>query len=310
MAILVDQIRNVGGPDCGPAASQPTVVPDHSAQADESSVFDQIDQWPDLGGVFCRRSLAILRQRGFQEWEFEGGVVGPDRRPTFGSPSRAARQIILELATRSIGFRYRLGELFWAAALVGDHAGQPGHWRAIAVGLDIDVRLLCRPQRAACLAQLAARLAELEKPKLAAGATDHEARAHLRRTRRRINRLDLAITLVPLLHRHVRQQKTHKLRLSCRKLAAEVWGRDRSTWSANWRCDLLYAVAALSAVQVETFILPKVGWCHRPISRQPAVSRAAWIDRRTLAVRIAPRFAEFLDCLLVSRLPAGASTEA
>ena len=280
------------------------VAPDCPRWTRRSHGLNEIRLWPDLGKVFFLRSMEILRVGGFRAWETEGGVVGPDACPTFGVPSRAGRRIMVEIAEQHGGFRFQAGGLFWAAVLTGDRPGIPGSWPAIAVGHDLDIRLLCRRLRRKWLRRSAIYMHELGQRGCVPTVLDQQRRRQLRRVQWRVKLVDTAMKLLPVLRRQLARERASRLRIGACTLADALWGRDRSSWPQNWQAALLSALGALSTVQVETFVLPKIGWSPQKVSRQSALLTGEWTDQHTLAVDLGSPFVEFLDRLSAARTPA------
>ena len=80
----------------------------------EPRIFTGIGKWPNLDQLFSDRSENIITSRGISAWALAGGVLRPDGRPSFGSPSSEAFQALREIVATDGCFSYC------------DNAGQTG----------------------------------------------------------------------------------------------------------------------------------------------------------------------------------------
>ena len=260
--------------------------------ADIETLLDAIEGWPDLSEILFQRSLGLLARRGFSRWVSAGGTIEFDARPSFGNPSYFARRLLRHISARTAGFRYRDSNgLSWAVRLLEHRPGRPGSLRALALGCDLDIRLLGCPHRERFVRVLVERIQQMAPP---ASENEWRVRDRLRDRHRRLVLLGEAVALVPTLYASATRLGRSYLQLQVDELAAIVWGADRLHWPDDRREAVFQALACLGRLQVEVLELPMSGWAPRPTARTPAITDLSWLNRDTLSVHLGAMFVEFL----------------
>ena len=122
-----------------------TVIADRFARATdcvaerrgaEPCIFRGMRQWPDLDQLFSDRSENMITSRGVNDWALAGGVLRPDGRPTFGSPSSEAFHTLREIVATDGCFSCcdNAGQN-WAVIVTGGQSRSAAKWQGIAIGL-------------------------------------------------------------------------------------------------------------------------------------------------------------------------------
>ena len=265
------------------------------------SGLDQFEVWPNVSELLAKRSIWMLRRKGFRPWDVAGGKVCPDGRPSFGNVSFVARRTLSQL--EGPGLRYTDGRLQWAVVLTSNLPGRPGALRGIGVGTDFDVRLLCKPRRWTTIRQVAAELREATQP--AEGRDDAEWRQidRLRLRHRQLALLDAGLATLPRLVSAQTASEGAPAWIAARELAAAAWGVAASAWPADWQTELVEALTVLQRIVVQKVVLRKSGWCPRATRRGPAILGLR-SRRGLMCIQIDRLFLRFLDCLAYSGCPA------
>jgi hypothetical protein len=263
--------------------------------------LDQFETWRDISELLAKRSVSMLRRKGFQGWAAAGGQTTPHGLMTFGDGSFVVRRTLARLDEG--GIRYSDGQLNWAVRLTENSRGKPGFIRGIGLGADFDIRLFCKPRRWTTIRHVAAELREATQP--TEGRDDDEWRQidRLRLRHRQLALLDAGLAMLPLLVTTQTAALPSAKGLPARELATVAWGAAASAWPADWRTELVEAITILERIIVQTVILKKSGWCPRATSRRPAICSLR-SRRGLLCIQIDRLFLRFLDCLANSGCPA------
>jgi hypothetical protein len=255
--------------------------------------FDRFEVWPDISEMLSKRSVSMLRRKGFHGWVVAGGTTTPQGSVTFGNPSYVARRTLLRL--EGDGVRYTDGRMNWGLRLTENSRGKPGIIRGIGLGADFDVRWLCRPRRWAMIRQLDAELHEATQPCEFRDAADWRQIDRLRGKLRQLALLNAGLAIVPRLVSE--QTGAAPAWIAARELAAAAWGTAASVWPADWRNELVEALTLLERLAVQTVVLRKSGWCPKATSRGPVI---LGLQARCgmLRVRMSRLFLRFFICLV------------
>jgi len=258
-------------------------------------LFSGIGDWLDIDRRFTEQSVRLIRQHGVGEWALAGGILRPDGRLSFGSPSAFAYREVCEIIATSDGLRYSDDAgVQWGVLMPRVSESNRVAWQGIAIGVDFPIALLDRKWRRKCLRIARARLTDLVRPGRVLDDKSQSARARLSMIQRRLQLIDTAIRTIPKLYSAAQKHSSQKVRIDTRRLAAAAWGPE-SKWPAEWSETVFEAVAMLSTIRTQSLIIPKTGWDPQVCDRQAAVLNVAWWNKQIIYVHMASQFVNFIS---------------
>ena len=258
-------------------------------------LFAGIEFWPDLDHIFRTKALSLIAQEGIGAFFLEAGKLSSDGRPTFGSPSRIALQIVAEIAEHFAGFHFvDVAGVPWYVAPEEGRPGRPGCWRAVALGGEMLPYCLSDAVRTEHLASVTEQLAVLRSPGQSTTAAAYRERCSLARLHRRLTLLSIAVDLLPALYGISTANRSGALQVRAVALAEVCWGGDSMFWPDDWAVTVFDAIAMLGGISARVLRLPKSGWCPQSLSHRPALTNVCWHGPEILSIRLAPPFLRFV----------------
>jgi hypothetical protein len=287
-------LSNDGAPPESCPALIPTVRTRKSRPRVRQQVFADLLQLPSIDRLLKDKSIELIQQRSVQDWSLAGGVVRPDGEPTLGQPSVAAFRLLRDTIQTHGGFWYTDSvRTHWAVLLPDNSEPDEGHWRGVGLGFEFLPALLDPRIRRRELEGLKEMLSQ-SKPHVRSLGPGLQAR-HAERTRTvlRLQQLDHALNLMPLVGAAGSDLNSSITELDVRRLAKAIWGGKENDWSADWIEATFEGVAGLGRIHVQELELPKTGWHPQPLQRTAAVQLVRRVTPDRLALQIAPIFNQF-----------------
>ena len=258
------------------------------------SGLSSIERWICVTDRFRRLSLELLRQHGFQEWHRFGGRLDTDSRPTLGSVSTLAREILSEAIAGPGHFTY-LDRAGWARAtfVVGD-TGRYGHWQGMSLGGAHSGFLFSRTARRAAVGPLRSVLVPVgggSSAFRAVNQTYDPVRTGYAPIRAEV--FELAGRIVPVLWQAADQQASDRIALKLDQFADALWNFSPLGWPDSCRDQLMGGLEVVAGLSIQAEIFYKSGWCRQTESSRPAILQWRIKNRHLFKIHLSPEFRAF-----------------
>ena len=264
-------------------------------------VFAEITLWPDLDRILAETSKQLIKQRGVNEWSLAGGILRPNGRPSFAIPSAPAFRVLRDLIAERQCFRYsdNIGTQ-WAVIVFSDGTTARPAWRGISIGVNFSIELFDPSWRHKYLRWLSTRIDQLTVPARTATPESDQKRAQFSAQRQRVQLIDTALRLIPVLRESVEFQGNRTVRVSAERLIEAA--RDDEHWhsTVDFEGAVFESISVLSKIRTQLLEIPKTGWCPTPLQCGVAVQRVRRLRGKEFSVRLDPVFLWFLDHWLAS----------
>ena len=258
------------------------------------SGLSSIERWICVTDRFRRLSLELLRQHGFQEWHRFGGRLDTDSRPTLGSVSTLAREILSEAIAGPGHFTY-LDRTGWCRAtfVVGD-TGRYGHWQGMSLGGPHSGFVFSRLARRAAVGPWRSVLVPVGGGSSAfrtVNQTYDPVRTGYSPIRAEV--FELASRIVPILWHAADKQQSDRIAVRSDQFAEDLWSFSPLGWPEDCLDQLVSSLEVVAGLSLQSEIFYKSGWCRQIESSRPAILQWRIKNRHLFKIHLSPEFRAF-----------------
>ncbi len=258
------------------------------------SGLSAIARWICVTDRFQQLSREILLQHGFEEWRRFGGTLGTDGRPTFGSCSIPAREILAEVISGHGHFTYLDRTGWMRASYICHDTGRHGHWQGMSLGGPHSGFLFSRLARRAAIGPWQSVLVPVGDGSMAfrmANQSYDPIRTGYSPIRAEV--FELASRIVPVLWQAAEQQASERIALKLDQFADTLWSFSPLGWPDDCLDLLIGGLELVAGLSIQSESFYKSGWCKQIESSRPAILQCRLKTRHLFKIQLAPEFRAF-----------------
>lgn len=258
------------------------------------SGLSSIERWVCVTERFRRLSLELFLRHGFREWQRFGGRLDSDGRPSLGTGSTLAREILAEVIAGPGHFTY-LDRTGWVrATLITGDTRRYGYWQGISLGGPHSGFLFSRLARRAAIGPWRSVLVPVGDGSSAfrtLNQTYDPVRTGYSPIRAEI--FELASRIVPILWRAADEQRSDRIAVRLDQFAEDLWSFSPLGWPEDCRDQLISSLEVVAGLSIQSEYFYKSGWCKQIESSRPAVLQWRMKNSHLFKIQLSPEFRAF-----------------
>jgi hypothetical protein len=292
--LLMDVRRHVAADVLVSESRQEAIAAAESRRDAWDAGLGLIERWICVTDRFRRLSLELLLQHGFPEWRRYGGRLDTDGRPTLGSGSPLAREILAEVIAAPGHFTYldRTGRV--RATFVTGDTGRYGHWQGMSLGGLHSGFVFSRLARRAAVGPWRSVLVPAGDGS-SAFRTVNQTYDPIRTgySPKRAEAFELASRIVPVLWQAAEQQASERITLKLDQFADALWSFSPLGWPDDCLDQLISSLEVVVGLSIQSEKFFKSGWCKQIEDCRPAILQWRLKARHLFKIHLSPEFRAF-----------------